>query len=268
MSVLLSARALTKSFGPRPLFENLSFDLRAGAKIGLIGPNGAGKSTLLRILADREVTDAGERTARRGARIGYLPQEDHFPEGATAFEAIVAALAGERLEDYERETRAAIALTAAGFDDPDRQAAALSGGWRKRLAVARAFALEPDFLLLDEPTNHLDLPGILWLEKLLRAAEFGYLAATHDRAFLRGIADEVMEISRVYPTGVFRAAGGFDAFADAKRRSWMRRSSSGRPWPTRCAARATGWAARNRPNGRSRALGSKRPRTDASSLPT
>src|ERR1700733_11327041 len=119
MSVLLSARALTKSYSPRPLFEELSFDLRAGEKIGLIGPNGAGKSTLLKILADLEVTDSGERTARRGTRIGYLPQDDQFPDGATAREAILAALAGEHLEEYERETKTAIALTSAGFDEPD-----------------------------------------------------------------------------------------------------------------------------------------------------
>ncbi len=216
MSVLLSARELAKSYGPRPLFHGLSFDLRVGEKIGLIGPNGAGKSTLLKLLADQEVPDTGERTSRRGARIGYVPQEDAFPNGHTAEQAITAALAGEALEDYEKSTRAAISLTQAGFEDHEQLASSLSGGWRKRLAIARALALEPDFLLLDEPTNHLDLPGVVWLEKLLRAAPFGYLADTHDRAFLRTIADEVMEISRVYPDGYFRAAGGFDNFAETK----------------------------------------------------
>ena len=215
MSVLLSARVLSKSYGPRPLFTDLTFDLRIGEKIGLIGPNGAGKSTLLKLLAGLEVPDGGERTVRRGVRIGYLSQDDQFPEGLSTHEVVVAALSGESLEDYEKDTKAAIVLTAAGFES-ESPAASLSGGWRKRLAVARALALEPDFLLLDEPTNHLDLPGVVWLEKLLRAASFGYLAATHDRAFLRGIADEVMEISRVYPAGVFRSDGGFDAFAERK----------------------------------------------------
>jgi ATP-binding cassette subfamily F protein uup len=215
MSVLLSSRSLSKSFGPRPLFTDLTFDLRVGEKIGLIGPNGAGKSTLLKLLAGLEVPDGGERTVRRGARIGYLPQDDLFPAGLSTHEVVVAALDGESLEDYEKDTKAAIVLTAAGFES-EKPAASLSGGWRKRLAVARALALEPDFLLLDEPTNHLDLPGVVWLEKLLRASSFGYLAATHDRAFLRGIADEVMEISRVYPAGVFRSDGGYDAFADRK----------------------------------------------------
>lgn len=215
MSVLLSARALTKSYGPRPLFTDLTFDLRVGEKIGLIGPNGAGKSTLLKLLANLEVPDAGERTSRRGARIAYLPQDDQFPEGLNTREVIVAALANEHLEDYERETRAAIVLHAVGFET-EQLASSLSGGWRKRLAVARILALEPDFVLLDEPTNHLDLPGVLWLEKTLRDAPFGYLAATHDRAFLRGIADEVIEISRMFPSGFFRSEGGFDTFAERK----------------------------------------------------
>lgn len=215
MSVLLSARALTKSYGPRPLFTDLTFDLRVGEKIGLIGPNGAGKSTLLKLLANLEVPDEGERTVRRGARVGYLPQDDVFPEGLTTTEVVIAGLANETLEDYEKETKAAIVLTDAGFKT-EQLAASLSGGWRKRLAIARAIALEPDFLLLDEPTNHLDLPGVVWLEELLRYSSFGYLAATHDRAFLRGISDHVMEINRVFPAGMFRSEGGYDIFSERK----------------------------------------------------
>jgi ATP-binding cassette subfamily F protein uup len=216
MSVLLSARGLAKSFAHRPLFDDLSVDLRAGEKVGLIGPNGSGKSTLLRILAGEEVEDAGERSARRGARIGYLPQDDRFPPGVTAREAVLAGLADPGLEDHERETRAAVALTQVGFAEVDQLADTLSGGWRKRLAVARELARRPDILLMDEPTNHLDLPGVVWLEKLLRAAPFGYLVATHDRAFLRAVADDILEVSRVYPGGAFRATGGFDSFADKR----------------------------------------------------
>lgn len=213
MSVLLSLREAAKSFGPKPLFSGLSLDLRAGAKLGLIGPNGSGKSTLLKLLAGLEEPDAGERMLRRSVRLGYLPQDDRFPEGQTALQAVLAALAAEPLDEHERETQAAIALTQAGFRGLEQPASTLSGGWRKRLAIARALALRPDFLLLDEPTNHLDLPGIVWLERLLRAAPFGYLVATHDRAFLRAVADEIIEVSRVYPGGCFRSAGSYDDFA-------------------------------------------------------
>jgi ATP-binding cassette subfamily F protein uup len=216
MSVLLSARGLTKSYGHRPLFAGLSLDLRAGERVGLIGPNGAGKSTLLRLLAGREAPDEGAASARRGARVGYLPQEDAFTPGHTAREAVLAGLAGDHLEDHERETRAAIALAQMGFADPDQPADALSGGWRKRLALACELARRPDFLLMDEPTNHLDLPGVVWLETLLRGADFGYLVATHDRALLRAAARDVIEISRVYPGGYFRADGGYETFADRR----------------------------------------------------
>jgi ATP-binding cassette subfamily F protein uup len=216
MSVLLSAQGLTKSYGHRPLFARMSFDLRAGERVGLIGPNGAGKSTLLRLLSGREAPDEGIVSARRGACIGYLPQDDTFEIGHTARDAVLAALACNHLEDHERETRAAIALTRVGFADPDQPADTLSGGWRKRLALARELACEPAFLLMDEPTNHLDLPGVIWLERLLRDADFGYLVATHDRAFLRAVARDVIEISRVYPGGFFRADGGYDTFVDKR----------------------------------------------------
>src|SRR5438067_4740884 len=137
MTVLLSVQGLTKRFGPRPLFTDLSLDLRAGQRVGLIGPNGSGKSTLLKLLAGRDEPDAGSRSVRRTARVGYLSQEDVFPAGQTAREVVLAGLVEEGLEEHERDTRAAITLTQVGFTDPEQEAATLSGGWRKRLALAR-----------------------------------------------------------------------------------------------------------------------------------
>ncbi|HVS34277.1 MAG TPA: ABC-F family ATP-binding cassette domain-containing protein, partial [Gemmataceae bacterium] len=212
MTLLLSVQGLTKSYGHRPLFAGLSLDLRAGERVGLVGPNGAGKSTLLRLLAGREDPDAGARSARRGARVGYVAQDDAFAPGQTVRTVLLSALAEEPIEEHERETWAAATLTQMGFTDADQPADILSGGWRKRLALARELVRKPDLLLLDEPTNHLDLPGIAWLQRLLRATPLGYLAATHDRAFLRAVADEVIEISRVYPTGYFRCTGCYDDF--------------------------------------------------------
>jgi len=216
MSLLLSAQGLTKSFAHRPLFADLCLDLRAGERVGLIGPNGAGKSTLVKILAGLETADAGTITSRRGVRIGYIPQDDVFPAGLTASQVLVEALKADGHEEHDAETQAAITLTQVGFADHDQLAETMSGGWRKRLAVARQLARKPDLLLLDEPTNHLDLPGVIWLEKLLRGAPFGYLAATHDRAFLRAIADEILEVSRVYPGGGFRGGSGYDDFAERR----------------------------------------------------
>jgi ATP-binding cassette subfamily F protein uup len=216
MTVLLSVQGLTKRFGPRPLFSDLALDLRAGERVGLIGPNGSGKSTLLRLLAGLEEPDAGSRSLRRTARVGFLAQEDLFAPGQTVRDVLLAALAEEAIEEHERETRAAITLTQVGFTDPDQPADVLSGGWRKRLALAREIVRRPDLLLLDEPTNHLDLPGIVWLERLLRAAPFGYLVASHDRAFLRAVADEIIEVNRVYPGGYFRAPGSYDDFSDRR----------------------------------------------------
>jgi ATP-binding cassette subfamily F protein uup len=216
MPVLLSVQQLTKSYGSRPLFAELSLDLGAGERVGLVGPNGSGKSTLLKLLAAREDLDSGTRSLRRGTRLGYLAQTDQFAPGLTARDALFAALADEPIEDHEREVRIARTLTQVGFADPDQRADTLSGGWRKRLSLARELVRQPDLLLLDEPTNHLDLPGIVWLERLLRAAPFGYLVATHDRAFLRAVADQVVEINRVFPGGCFRAPGSYDEFVERR----------------------------------------------------
>ncbi|VTR95317.1 abc transporter atp-binding protein : ABC-type transport system, ATPase component OS=Candidatus Nitrospira defluvii GN=NIDE4018 PE=3 SV=1: ABC_tran: ABC_tran [Gemmata massiliana] len=243
MSLLLSAQELSKSYGPRPLFEGLSVELRAGERVGLIGPNGAGKSTLLKILAGIEVPDSGTRTARRGVRVGYLTQDDVFEPGQSAQDVLMTALVGENLEDHERETRTAITLTQVGFEDFDVRADTLSGGWRKRLSIARELVREPDLLLMDEPTNHLDLPGVVWLERLLRAAPFAYLVATHDRAFLRAVSDEILEVSRVYPGGAFRVAGAFDDFAD-KRDAFLEAQARQRDAVANQVRRETEWLGR------------------------
>src|SRR5262245_4443309 len=119
MTVLLSVQGLSKSFGPRPLFSDLSLDLRAGVRVGLIGPNGSGKSTLLKILAGREEADDGTRSSRRAARLAYLAQDDIFVPGQTIHAVVRAALADESIEEHERDTRTRIILTQVGFDDAD-----------------------------------------------------------------------------------------------------------------------------------------------------
>jgi ATP-binding cassette subfamily F protein uup len=220
MGVLLGFESLTKSYGPRPLFAGLTMDLSTGERVGLIGPNGSGKSTLLRLLAGQETPDAGSVALRRTTRLAYLPQEDRFEPGRTVEQVVFDSLAGSGLEDYERITETNIVLTKAGFTQFDQLAETLSGGWRKRLAVAREMVRKPDLLLLDEPTNHLDLEGVLWLEALLKDAPFAYLLVSHDRYFLENATNQTIELNRTYPDGYFRVAGPYSAFL-AKREEFL-----------------------------------------------
>ena len=217
MAILLSCQNLSKTFGARPLFENLSFGLSEGERTGLIGPNGAGKSTLLKLLAGRESQDAGAVTPRRGLRVGYLAQLDLFepaPEGWSVREELVRALHGLGLQDYEVDIRADAHLAAAGFGEPGKQVAALSGGWRKRLAILAQVAREPDLLLLDEPTNHLDIEGVLWLERFMADLKFSILVITHDRRFLERVTNRVIELNKRYPEGHFSSAGNYSRFLE------------------------------------------------------
>ncbi len=214
---LITCRDVAKSFGGRPVFEGLSFTLAAGDHVGLVGPNGSGKSTLLRILAGSEEPDAGERIARKGTRIGYVPQDPVFAPGKTVEEVVVEALAaGGPIADGERARLLSVALGSAGFDDRSQRTETLSGGWRKRLAIARELAAAPDVLLLDEPTNHLDLEGIIWLEELLRTAPKAFVVVSHDRYFLDRLARRMLELDRRYPEGLFAVDGSYADFLEAR----------------------------------------------------
>ncbi len=216
MALLASCNSLSKSFGSRTLFENISLGISEGERLGLIGPNGSGKSTLLKILSGRMEPDSGTVSLRRNTRVGYVPQETDFPAGQTVAEVMTEALAGERLDELERAGRINLSLGRAGFTDPSVRADSLSGGWRRRLAIAREFALAPEVLFLDEPTNHLDLEGILWLEKQLAAAPFATVVVSHDRYFLDNVVNTMAEIDKVYPEGLFRVAGNYSAFLERK----------------------------------------------------
>jgi ABC transport system ATP-binding/permease protein len=224
--VLLTAESLTKSFGARPLFENLSFTLFEGDHVGLVGPNGSGKSTLLKILAGVDDADSGTRALRKGVRIGYVPQDPVFTPGLTVEDVLLDAIADDHtLDDYERTGRVAVALGKSGFNDRTLQTDILSGGWRKRLAIARELVREPDVLLLDEPTNHLDVEAILWLEALLRSEPEAFIVVSHDRYFLDNIARRMLELNRVYPDGLFQSEGSYTDFLE-KRDELLRNESA------------------------------------------
>ncbi|OGR47802.1 MAG: hypothetical protein A2X40_03920 [Elusimicrobia bacterium GWC2_65_9] len=219
MSILLSCQRLSKSFGVRPLFEGLSFGLFEGERTGMIGPNGAGKSTLLRILAGLETSDGGTLSMRRGLRVGYLAQQDRFEDASGdlgALEAAKQAQRGLNLEDYEVDMRAEAGLEEAGFADREVKVGALSGGWRKRLAILAQVVREPDLLLLDEPTNHLDLDGVLWLERFLSGLRFAFLVVTHDRRFLERVCNRLIELNPRYEDGHFSSAGNYSDFLEKR----------------------------------------------------
>ena len=243
MPPILNARNLSKAFGAEPLFRNVHFTVNERDRIALIGPNGSGKSTLLRILAGLLEPDSGEVALRKRATLTYVPQESVFAPGLSVQQIIEAALARNSVPALERDSRLNEdregrldegrlhegrlhegrlheTLGRAGFEDFTAEAHSLSGGWRKRLAIAEALVTAPDILLLDEPTNHLDLEGIEWLEQLLQQAAFACIVISHDRYFLENVASETAELARAYPDGIFRVAGSYSHFLELKE-EWM-----------------------------------------------
>jgi ATP-binding cassette subfamily F protein uup len=216
MPPILNAQGVSKRFGAVPLFDEIAFTVSDGDRIGLIGPNGAGKSTLLKVLAGDEDPDAGEVAMRKRARIGYVRQESTFAPGLTIRDVLEKALAAGGVPEGEREGRLRETGGRVGFPDTAAEAATLSGGWRKRLAIAEAMVTGPDVLLLDEPTNHLDLAGIAWLEETLSQASFACVMVSHDRYFLENVATSIVELNRVYADGLLRVAGTYTQFLEGK----------------------------------------------------
>jgi ABC transport system ATP-binding/permease protein len=209
-SVLITAESLTKQFTSRPLFSGLNFTISEGDHIGLVGPNGSGKSTLLKILAGMEEPDSGTRSVRKRLTVGYVPQDPVFTPGKSVEDVLEEAI-GEHDPGL-----ISITLGKTGFTDRTLATEKLSGGWRKRLAIARELVQEPDVLLLDEPTNHLDVEGILWLEAMLKSEPEAFVVVSHDRYFLENIAKRMIELNRVYPEGLFQTEGTYSEFLEKR----------------------------------------------------
>jgi ATP-binding cassette subfamily F protein uup len=229
-SIALSLINVTKRYGATAILDGLSFGLFQGEKVGLIGRNGAGKSTLFRLLSGDEAPDSGEVVVTQGQRIARLSQEPHFAPGASVREALEAALADhavlltrhqaihdqvhgaasataaklfDELQTIEHqldhwgwdlEPRLKAAATTWGLDDLEAEVESLSGGWRKRVALAQAWLKEPDVLVLDEPTNHLDPEQVEKLEAWLLAYQGALLLITHDRHLLDAVATRMLEL--------------------------------------------------------------------------
>ncbi len=216
MALLLGVQRITKAYGAAPLFADLSFGIHDGDRIGLVGPNGSGKSTLLRVLAGVEVPDVGTVAVRRLTRVAYVPQHPEFPDDRTVTQLVADALVEDDVDDSARDTRVPLTLSRCGFADLRATPATLSGGWRKRLAIARALVRAPDLLLLDEPTNHLDLDGILWLEHLLQSEPMAFLVVSHDRWFLEHVAGRMLDLDPVHAGGFFETRGRYSEFLERK----------------------------------------------------
>jgi ABC transport system ATP-binding/permease protein len=213
---IISAQGLSKRYGAAPLFQNISFTVSEGDRIGVIGPNGSGKSTLLEMLISRVKPDSGDVSIRKGTRLSCVAQISEFAPGVTIRAVIESVLERSAVSESERVGRFSETLGRAGFTDLDIPAATLSGGWRKRLAIAEALVQAPAILLLDEPTNHLDLAGIQWLESVLQNAPFACVVVSHDRYFLENVANEMMELNRAYEDGALRVKGNYSAFLEAE----------------------------------------------------
>ncbi len=213
MNLLYSCQAISKSIGSRNLFQDLALSIFSGDHVGLIGPNGSGKTTLLKIIARLESPDEGTMAPRKGLRIAYVPQTCEFPDKSSLEILVEAQSTGA---DYEKERLAETWLSKFGFLDPNQSAGLLSGGWKKRLALAKELIHAPDLLLLDEPTNHLDLEGILWLEKFLSREAITYILVSHDRYFLQNATNRIIEINKVYPKGLFAIDGPYNNFLAKK----------------------------------------------------
>lgn len=225
---ILSAEQISKAFGDKVLFEKISFGLEEGDKVSLVARNGAGKTTLLKILGGMDIPDAGEVIIRKSIRVAFLEQEPDFNEEQTVIENIFSHqnVLRDAIEEYEEaiaqhetiqddasthrlhlasaamdataawdfEVRAKQVLSKLNVFLPTQKIKTLSGGQRKRLALARVLILQPDLLILDEPTNHLDVEMIEWLEDYLSRQQRTLLMVTHDRYFLNNVCNQVWEI--------------------------------------------------------------------------
>ncbi|MEM1483858.1 ABC-F family ATP-binding cassette domain-containing protein [Oscillospiraceae bacterium PP1C4] len=190
--ILLSAENITKSYSEKPLLRDVSLYLNEGEKVGVIGINGTGKSTFLKIIAGLEKPESGTITRAGGVRIGYLPQNPDFQKGTTVLAQTLQGASPEAKDLKEHEAK--MILTKLGITDFERDVSILSGGQKKRVAIASALITACEILILDEPTNHLDNDMIAWLEKYLMKYSGAIVMITHDRYFLDRVTNRIVEI--------------------------------------------------------------------------
>jgi ATP-binding cassette subfamily F protein uup len=257
---LLTLKSIRKDFGIKEILRDASFSLEEGDKVGLIGTNGSGKSTLLKMIAGLEPIDGGDIWRNAGAKIVYLPQQPdfegdrtvleqvfadageqmalireyeaishHMAQGQGDMDSLMARLSGvtEKIEAaaaWDLETSAKVVLSKLGIEDFDARVGDLSGGYRKRVAIAAALLADPDALLMDEPTNHLDAASVEWLQSYLNGFRGALLLITHDRYFLDQVTNRILEVDR----GISTAMPATTAITWRKRRQRKPRQSAPR----------------------------------------
>jgi ATP-binding cassette subfamily F protein 3 len=209
---MLTVAGLSKSFGGRELFDDVSLNVMSGDRIAIVGPNGAGKSTLIKIILGKEEPDAGSVSLIRGTRTGYLPQESEPAGNETVLEIVVPH---EHEHDGAFVAKAKQILASLGFKqtDYDRPAREMSGGWIMRAHLARLLAEEPDLLMLDEPTNHLDLETLIWFQDYLKYYPGAILLISHDREFLNNLCTHIAELRA---SRIMRYTGNYDEYLEQR----------------------------------------------------
>ena len=249
MNNILNMEHISKIYGDKVIFDDITCGIHQGDKIGIIGINGTGKTTFLRILAGLEEPDGGQVILQNGLRLSFLPQHPEFPEGET----VLSYVAGQkREEDWTPETDARMVLNRLGIADHEEKIDHLSGGQKKRVALATVLVNPADVLILDEPTNHLDNEMAAWLEEYLNAYKGAVIMVTHDRYFLDRVTNKILEISH---GKIYMYEAKYSRFLELKAEreemeaaSWRKRNSILRmemEWAKRgCRARSTKQRAR------------------------
>jgi len=216
---LISAYQISKEFASKTLFEKISFSIDTQQKIGLLGPNGAGKSTLLKILNGQIKPDSGQLSFSNSLRLGYLEQRPQFTTNKTIYETLISATDDEYDGlniAYAYELIKKLSLDQMPLAE-NTIVSQLSGGWQKRVALARELIKKPNLLLLDEPTNHLDIQSILWLEDFIaNENQISFLIVTHDRAFLQNTCNVIFDLDPRNPDGLIKSYGDYAQFLETK----------------------------------------------------
>jgi ATP-binding cassette subfamily F protein uup len=216
MSALIYSQKIQKSYGAKQLFHGVTFGIAENDRVGIIGPNGSGKSTFLKILAGLETSDGGTVTRRQQLRVAYVPQDTQFLTDTTVGEMLLESAHQSGLSQGEDQIRVYEVLATVGFPDGSQPIAVLSGGWKKRLAIACALVQDPEVMLLDEPTNHMDVEGLRWLARFMVQAPWAWVLVSHDRWFLEQTTNKMAELHSRYVDGMLVFPGTYSNFLEKR----------------------------------------------------